>query len=256
MQEFIRFLSQGWVGPIIGIAGLALAAVFYLRSRKPSIIAVQSRDVSMIGIGAVFPDDVEVRYRGTPVPRLTSSMVWVWNAGKKTVRGSDIVAHDPLRLHFGGEVLNVRIITVTREVLRITANISEEEAKKGMVCWGFEFLDPGDGGVLEVLHNGSAEAPKYTGTIIGLPEGLRYRQLLGPYTKGERIIMLLILAAAVIAGTAMTLQGILGILEVPLILPETDDSPLSLVVLGLFLFSVGAIILQKLRRRAPSSLDL
>ena len=209
----------------------------------------------MIGSGAVFPDDVEVRYRGTPVPRLTSSTIRIWNAGKKTVRGSDIVAHDPLRLHFGGDVLNVRIIDVTREALRITANTSEEEAR-GMVCWDFEFLDPGDGGVLEVLHNGSAEAPEYTGTIIGLRKGLRYRQLLGPYIRSERIIILSIFAGTVIGGMAMMLQGILGILGEPLILPETDDPPLALVVLGLFLFSVGALILRNLQRRAPSSLDL
>ena len=252
MQEF---LSQGWVGPIVGIAGLALAVVFYLRSRNPSIVAIQSNDVSMIGRGAVFPDDVEVRYRGTPVPRLTSSTVWIWNAGKKTVRGSDIVAHDPLRLHFGGDVLNVRIINMTREALRIKAKTSEEEAR-GTVCWDFEFLDPGDGGVLEVLHNGSDEAPKYTGTIIGLPKGLRYRQLLGPYIRSERRIILSIFAGAVVGGVAMMLQGILGILGEPLILPETDDSPWSLVGLGIFLFSVGALILRNLRRRAPSSLDL
>ena len=95
---------------------------------------------------------------------------------------------------------------MTREALRIKAKTSEEEAK-GTVCWDFEFLDPGDGGVLEVLHNGSDEAPKYTGTIIGLPKGLRYRQLLGPYIRSERRIILSIFAGAVVGGVAMMLQG-------------------------------------------------
>ena len=108
MQEFIRFLSlnQGWIGTIIEAIGLFL----FWRSQISGIVAFQSRDVAMIGCSdAVFPAEVEVRYRGAQVPRLISSTVWIWNAGKKTVRGTDIVAHDPLRLRFSGEVLDVRI---------------------------------------------------------------------------------------------------------------------------------------------------
>ena len=152
MQEFIRFLNQGWVGAVIGTTGLALGVFLYWRSRLPGIIAFQSQDVSMIGDrNAVFPADVTFQYQGTPVPRITSSTVWMWNAGKKTVRGSDIVAHDPLRLLFGAEVLTVSIRKVNRAAVRITADISEDNK---IVCCSFEFLDPGDGVVLEVLHTG------------------------------------------------------------------------------------------------------
>ena len=123
----------------------------------------------MIGGGdAVFPVEVEVRYRGTPVPKLTSSTIWIWNAGKKTVRGSDVVAHDPFQFRFDGEVLNVKIKKVSREAVQITAAASGEAGRT--VCCSFEFLDPGDGGVLEVLHTGSDKAPECTGTIIGLPK--------------------------------------------------------------------------------------
>ena len=153
MQELILFLNQGWVGTIVGTAGAALAVFLYWRSRIPGIIAFQSHNVSMIGDGdAVFPSEVTFQYQGTPVPRITSSTVWMWNAGKKTVRGTDVVAHDPLRLHFSPEVLTVSIRKVSREALRITADTSED---RKIVRCGFEFLDPGDGGVLEVLHTGS-----------------------------------------------------------------------------------------------------
>ena len=84
------------------------------------------------------------------------------------MKGEEIVAHDPLRLRFGGDILNVRIRKVSREVLRIRADTSGEIGQT--VYCSFEFLDPGDGGVLEVLHTGSAEAPECTGTIMGLPE--------------------------------------------------------------------------------------
>ena len=175
MQEFINLLNQNqaWLGPIVGMASIALALFLYWRSRISGIITCQSRDVSMIGgSNAVFPSEVEVRYRGTLVPRIISSTVWVWNAGKKTVRGTDIVAKDPLQLSFSGEVLNVRIRKMSREVVQIKADISEEVNSK--VRCGFEFLDPGDGDVLEVLHTGSDKTPECTGTIIGLPKGPQY----------------------------------------------------------------------------------
>ena len=141
MQEFIRFLSQGWVGTIVGAGGAALALFLYWRSQIPGMIVFQSHDVSMVGGGdAVFPAEVEVRYRGTPVPGLTSSTIGIWNAGKKTVRGSDIVAHDPLQLRFSGEVLNVKIIKVSREAVQITADTSGEVRRT--VYYSFEFLGP------------------------------------------------------------------------------------------------------------------
>ena len=259
MQEFIRFLSQGWIGTIAGIAGLTLAVFFHLRSRKSSIIAIQSKDVSMIGGGAVFPDEVEVRYRGTPVPRLTSSIVWIWNAGNKTVKGSEIVAHDPLRLRFGGEILAVRIRKVTREVLRITANTSEEE-EMGMVCWDFEFLDPGDGGVLEVLHSGSTEAPKSTGTIIGLPKGPQYLGTAwGVHDSSKReqkrrkLFMWLLPACPLFFYLGMILGEITS-----RDLTNASLPPSWLIwVLGLWCVSLSALLalrMWKIRRQIPSSL--
>ena len=208
MQELIRFLNQGWIGTLVGTTGVAVALFLYWRSRISGIIAWQSRDVSMIGSSdAVFPSEVEVQYRETPVSRIISSTVWIWNAGKKTVRGVDIVAHDPLRLSFDGEILDIRIKKVSREVLRITAAISEEV--KSAVCFGFEFLDPGDGGVLEVLHTGSNKVPKCTGTIMGLPNGIQHWGA-SASSERERRINRLMWAMIFIMGLGMTITGIIG----------------------------------------------
>ena len=261
MEELIRFLSQGWIGTIVGIAGVTLAVFFHLRSRKSSIIAIQSKDVSMIGGDAVFPDEVEVRYRETSVPRLTSSLVWIWNAGNKTVKGSEIVAHDPLRLRFGGEILNVRIRKVTREVLRITANTSEEEAI-GTVCWGFEFLDPGDGGVLEVLHSGSTEAPKSTGTIIGLPKGPQYLGTawgVDASSKWERNRRRFVMCALPILPLSFISGGIASTYLTNEALPLVDPQEPSRILwdvglLCVLLAAVLAHLMWRIRRQVPSSL--
>ena len=209
MQQIISFLNQGWVGTFVGMASLAVALFLYRRSRISGLIALQSRNVSMINGGnPVFPDGVDVRYRGTLVPRLTSSTVWIWNAGKKTVEGSQIVDHDPLGLRFGGEVLNVRIKKVTREVLRIKANTLQEG--KTTVRYDFDFLDPGDGGVIEVLHTGSAKAPECMGTIKGPSKGPQHFASFRPKNKYEKRILLLSSIMLIIVGPAMIVGTIVG----------------------------------------------
>ena len=255
MQEIICFLNQSWIGTVVGTAGVALALFLYWRSRISGIIALQSRNVSMIAGGnPIFPDGVEVRYQGTPVPRLTSSTVWLWNAGKKTVSGSDIVGHDPLGLRFGGEVLNVRIKKVTRKVLRIRADTSKEENRT--VCYGFEFLDPGDGGVLEVLHTGSPKAPECIGTIKGLPKGLQYwRSFIS--SKWERKEAWLMSIVGIIIGLEMTLGQHINVVF-PFLSgePESQAPAWYRIPFGLLLLSATVFHIWSLRHRAPSSLNV
>lgn len=265
MQEFLHFMNQGWVGTIVGTAGLALALLLYWRSRISGIVAIQSHDVPMIGgSDAVFPPEVEVRYRGTPVPRLISSTVWIWNAGKKTIRGEDVVAHDPLQLHFSGEVLNVRIGNVSRKVIRVTADVLRETRK--IVCYGFEFLDPDDGIVLEVHHVGSGEAPECTGTIIGLPKAPQY---LGPargasgYSKrasARRKKLMVFIPTFPIAFWLGLFSGAMNFggpnNEA---LPTGDPQQLSWLLWSMGLLCVSssaylAHLMWKIRRRIPSSL--
>ena len=266
MQEFIRFMSQGWVGTIIGTASLALALFLYWRSRISGIIACQSRDVPMIGSSdAVFSAGVEVRYRETVVPRLISSTVWIWNAGKKTVRGTDIAKHDPLGFCFSGEVLNVRIRKMSREAVRITADTSGE---KTIRC-EFEFLDPGDGCVLEVLHTGPNEAPECTGTIIGLPAGPQYWGHAwgsSASSRRERRVNRFMFTVLVIVGLGMSVYGILGEQYIEEALPFLAEPPelqapswLSrgfLVLFGPLVSLFSAVGVWNLGRRSPSSLDV
>ena len=259
MQEF---LSQGWVGNIVGIVGLTLAVFFYWRSQIAGIIAIQSHDVSMLGGGtAVFPDGVEVRYRGTLVPRITSSTVWMWNAGRRTVEGSKIVPHDPLQLRFDGEVLDVRIRKVTRDVPCFTAHASEESEQ--MVRWGFDFLEPSDGFVFEVLHTGSAKAPECTGTVIGLPKGIRYRprggKTLTPRWKTRISLLfgLLVSVVFLLVALAMALHGILGIFGMSDQLDRPLWGALLFGFLSLYPIAMLSILCVKWASlSSPPSLDL
>ena len=253
MQEIFHFLNQGWVGTVIGIAGVVVGLMglyLYRSSRVSGIIAFQSDDMSLIGDKtSIFPAGAEVQYRGTPVPRITSSIVWIWNAGKKTVRGSDIVERDPLQLRFGGEVLNVRTRTVSREVVKFAVAVpadSSKEARKN-VCVDFEFLDPDDGGVIEVLHTGSDEMPQFTGTIVGLPKGPQHWGSSTPHDPARWLKWLMVFLLLPL-GLALLMEPHLA--EDPEVyVPFRIRAPF-----GLLIWSLALLLMWRLRRRAPSSL--
>ena len=267
MQEFIRFLSQGWVGTTFGVVGTVvgvLSLFLYWRSQIPGIVAFQSQDVSMIGSAdAVFPAEIKVLYRNTTVPRLTSSTVWFWNAGKKTVRGEDISSDDPLCLRFSGEILDVRTRTVSRDAVHVTTNTSRLKDMEDTVNVGFKFLDPGDGGVLEVLHTGSAEAPECKGTIIGLPGSPRYWGRASGHSalaRRDRKILRFVFTVTLVLGLVLIATGIIGEQAIRDIFPYPSDgveTPAWLrLVVGLLGFSFSVIMVWLLGRRSPSSLDV
>ena len=261
MQEVICFLGQGWVGTIVGAVGVVLAALgllSYRRARIPGIIAFQSHNVSLIGSGrTMLPADIKVLYRDTEVPGLTSSTIWFWNAGKKTVRGEDIVPIDPLRLRFGGDVFNIRVIKVSREAIQITTETQEERKNTVRCC--FDFLDPGDGGVLEVLHSGAATVPLCEGTIRGMPKGPQHWGS-ASFMTARKFEWVTIIIPLFVLGLGLITMGILGEQYVKEFLALSESDPTSPfwidILFGLFAILLSMFRMRTLRRRPPSPLEV
>lgn len=198
-------MSDTLIGLLGALGGMALSALLYKLTQTPGAIAVQSLDVSMIGsTDAVFPDDVTLLYKKEPVPNVTSSFVWIWNAGRKTMRKRDIVENDRLRLHYCASVLNVRSIRPTRKPIGMIA--CQEPEQPHTVSCSFEFLEPGDGAVFEVLHSGPNEAPAVEGTIIDHRKPKHWGRAWGAYGQPTRPPRWVYVTMGFI-GIAMTIVG-------------------------------------------------
>lgn len=171
----LGLLNQPWFGSIVGIAGLIFAVVGLLSYRAARIGARPvyfQRARQLIGKKEQeLPEEVEITFNGHAVPRLTSTQCFFWNAGKSPISGADIVPGDPLRLEFdeGDEIVKARVVRTTRSVNNIQV---DSPAKSHRALLTFDFLDPGDGVVLELLHTSALRFPKVAGTIKGIPRGL------------------------------------------------------------------------------------
>jgi hypothetical protein len=159
---------------VIGIIGIILAIIFYLRSRQRALLAFQQIGLKLLGHNSTqLPSEVSVQYRGKMIPRLTKTVLVLWNAGEKTISGDDIVASDPLRIETQpqSEILSTVIVKATRQVLNLRLEQPPDPLNLALIK--FDFLDAGDGAVLEILHTAQSSVAIITGTVKGIPRGFK-----------------------------------------------------------------------------------
>lgn len=276
MTPSASFVSQPWLGTVLGVVGLVAAVFFFLRSRRVTRLAYQVDSYTLLGVdSSILPSALEIRFSGQSVPRITASRVVVWNAGNTTVVGSDVVESDPLRLELDGEgsILQASIACATRKAndLRLDAG----EKGSSVLVLPFDFLDPEDGAHLRVLHSGGRNALRLTGTIRGMRSGPVYygrtevvpvssRALPWPIRVGRSRFTVYVLLAF---GVAMMALGLLSpvlydasptwfkrLNDVPSSWTQPESPVWFFVILGAVYAALPVSILWLRRRRYPASL--
>ena len=254
MEALKAVLSQGWVGVLIGIlAGLLIALYFYRTSRIGSRPSYQLRALRLLAKDErALPEEVEILFKGMSVPRLTKTHLIFWNSGRALLEGKQIVDADPLRLEFSkdAQVLRARVTKATRKANEFEVEVNAKSPNE-VVCH-FDYLDVGDGALIELLHTDEERYPKVQGTIRGVPKGIsnwgRVR------TSGRERIT--VLYPMIILGIALIGLGIL--------VPDFSKASASaqpfpvwvVVILGLAYMSFPSYILWTTRRRFPKSLTI
>lgn len=271
METVIKFISQPWLGTLLGIAGLGAAVFFYLRSRKVTNLTCQHDYVSLLSDGnAAFPKEIEIRFSGTPVNRVTAERIILWNGGNTTIEGQQVVASDPLRIQLSeGQILRVDMLKATREV-----NAFHLVPRKGCLNIAdvmFDYLDPGDGASFQVLHSGGQSDLGIRGTLRGIPSGITYFErapLFLDHSGGQSAVpfwssRLMMLLVPFIVGLSTMAYGLLrpyltswfpSLAQQP---KQVDMSqpPWILVIGGALYMAMPIFFIWLRRRRYPSSLD-
>lgn len=174
MDALKQIFGAGWVGSLISFAGLIAALILYRASRIGGRPVYQVRVLRLLSrMQQELPIEIEVFYKGSSVTRLTRVQIAFWNSGNSIIRGADIVADDPLRFVFDadGVALTSVVEKSTRCTNKFQVKISADRPNE--VLCAFDYLDPGDGAKIDVLHTGSRGSPECLGTIRGIPAGMR-----------------------------------------------------------------------------------
>ncbi|MEU5826127.1 hypothetical protein [Micromonospora tulbaghiae] len=111
-------------------------------------------------------EGIALTHDGHPIKSISRTCLAIWNHKGDVISRSDVLVGDPLRVEFDEKdrVLQARIIAISRAQNGFSARIDESDPKA--VSLDFDFLDSGDGIVLEVIHQGET-AGGIVGTIRG-----------------------------------------------------------------------------------------
>ncbi len=162
-------LTDTELAVVLALVGIIAAVVigwfFYWLGNK------QRRPLyTVVGNTVVRADEdryIEVLFKGESVPVVSRSAVAFWNAGRDPIRRADLVGTHPLQAKLAADVrvLDVNVLATTRPQIDFDW-VSETDRNVGI---DFSFLNRGDGGVIEVLHTGTAPFEVWVeGAIVGV----------------------------------------------------------------------------------------
>jgi hypothetical protein len=159
-QSFL--IAVAVLGGLASIIGIPLAYYLARRGRQnPRLQYTTDFDVLVDPDG--FASEGNLTLHGHAIHAVSRSYVAFAHRGGDTVSGADIVEADPFRLQFGDadRVLQARLLYYSRDACAISLTPSANA-----VAINFDFLDPGDGGIIEAIHEATTP-PRLLGTIRG-----------------------------------------------------------------------------------------
>jgi hypothetical protein len=162
----------GIIGVFVGVIGVFLAWVG-LRSKQPCW-DVRSNNIIQ-GYSSKL-SDLKVLYKDILVENLTVSKILFWNVGREAIDSSDINTVDHVKIigsNSGIKVLDVNILSVNNDANKFTCILSED---KIFASLNFDYLNYGDGAVIQVIHTGiSSDEISINGSIKNVKKIRRKR---------------------------------------------------------------------------------
>lgn len=265
MNVFVRILGLGWVGAVLGIVGIVVSVLIHKASRVGGRPVYQTSSLRLIGKEEqALPTEVEITYMNQIVPRLTRTNMVFWNSGNATIHGEHIVEADPIAFEFspGTLVLKARVVKCTRAINRLELSVDSFAPSK--VMCSFEYLDPGDGAVIELLHTDQKRYPSVTGTIKGIPYGIKSWGSYYPENRRNRWFPFMTPGKVKFLGYIGILLGLV-LLVLGLTLPRLPSNMLEsggsisqpfFMVFGSLYSSVFLYGMWQIRRRFPKALSI
>lgn len=122
------------------------------KSRKRFSVSCKTNEIIVAGKSSI--DKLDIRYDGQNISNLSSSNFYIWNSGNTVINPSDMVLSRPLCIKNTGtaKILNAEILKCSEETNSFYLNKVTDE----IVEINFEYVDHGEGLLLQILHTGAS----------------------------------------------------------------------------------------------------
>ena len=259
VSTLLDVISLPWLSVIVGMIGLAIGGFIHGVGGDRTRLSWGFSGSNLLGLtDAQVPNGITVRYRDNDIPRLTRTVVAVWNSGEETIHPRHVEPADQLSIRFAesDQILSAAIIAQTRP--DILASLRPSIEKPNHVGISFEFLNKNDGLVVELFHTGIEIRPTVTGKILSLPNGFQCVGHLhaSPAPKVKNALERLICRAGVegFLGGGLILMAVGGYAAII----KNAAFPLSAALLapGLIYLMAGAFYVCQTQRKYPRKLPV
>lgn len=139
---------------LISISSLLFAIYTWITGRKVKEISIDYFINKIVKQGKTPISKLEMKFDGKPIQDLTASIFYIWNSGNEVINANDIV---PLKLlHIGCKSDNILAAEIIKQ---------SDESNDFSICKitptdidiSFEYMDRGEGVMLQVLRTGSED---------------------------------------------------------------------------------------------------
>lgn len=151
----------------IAILSLFLGIVFFFASRKKKDFRYSYNSNRLIKDFTQQIDGLNISYKTESIESLTVTKYVFWNKGNETINSSDFPSTSKLRIKIKGDfkILDSNIIFTKNE----TNNVKCELINNEEVLLTFDYLDKGEGFVVQLIHTSPNNKDLYVnGTIKGI----------------------------------------------------------------------------------------
>jgi hypothetical protein len=188
----------GLIGGVCSVIAIPLSVVLYFKSKKekrPRFI-IESNNI-ILGLSNAIPD-LKITYsgHGPPLSNFTVTRLYFWNDGRETITKQDVARNDVLTITINDpfRILDATIVYATSKANNIGISVNRE---KKDIALTFDYLDHGDGTVLQIIHDGTSNSDlNLLGSIkgCGKPERVYTGTRIGPLVW----ITVLLFASAIV----------------------------------------------------------
>ncbi len=160
------------VGLILGAIGIALAIIFYHKSRKFKAAFYSVRSFNLLTDSLSTLPAFSALYKGRQLVNLTATKILLWNSGSEIFSPSDMAPSDPIGIMLpeGTEILDAKVIATSVPANKASIKLPDKDANFAELL--FDYFAPKEGCLITLLHTGGPDVqPQVVGTLkgFGLP---------------------------------------------------------------------------------------
>lgn len=171
-----QFLHENAFGVFSLLAGAVVSYIFYLRSIREKAICFGRETAVLFSAGQAGDlPKLEISYGGQPIQNIARTRICIWNSGNEVIERNNFVAAAPLCIvpHLDENdsdkdtdvlLLDCRVEKASRKESNCSAEISADNKH---VLLGFDYLEPDEGYVVDIVHSKRASF-NLSGAIKGV----------------------------------------------------------------------------------------